>query len=81
MSKDKHEGEFSVYLFQEDGTYTEVCRFVSAEKAMEEFVKGVSKCQLGDGHRVIITDGGDMTNAEWEVGKGLIYPTEGSAKQ
>ena len=70
------EGEFSVCQFFEDGTYEYVRRFVTAEKAMEaskHHTLGVG-AQLGITKRVIITDGGDCINAEWEHGKGLTYP-------
>jgi len=70
------EGEFSVCQFFEDGTYEYVRRFVTAEKAMEAFnhyTLGVG-AQLGITKRVIITDGGDCINAEWEHGKGLTDP-------
>ena len=72
------EGEFSVCQCFDDGTYEYVRRFVTAKKPMEAFkhyTHGVG-AQLGITKRVIITDGGDCINAEWEHGKGLTYPLQ-----
>ena len=68
--------EFSVCQFFPDGGYEYVCRWVTAEKAFEVFQRMTQTlgARLGTTVRVIITDGGDMTNAEWTFGEGLTYP-------
>ena len=50
--------------------------FVSAEdagKGFKQLIRSVG-AKLGTTRRVIITDGGDYTNAEWEFGKGITFP-------
>ena len=76
------DNEFSVCQFFEDDTYEYVRRYVSAEEAMEAFKHYTVSvgAKIGITKRVIITDGGDCINAEWQFGKGLTYPTEGIAK-
>lgn len=70
--------EFSVCQFFPDGSYEYVRRFVSGEEAIKAFQHYTSSvgARLGTTVRVIITDGGDCINAEWEFGKGLTYPKE-----
>jgi hypothetical protein len=70
-------GEFSVAQFFKNGTHEYVRRWVSAEeatKAFQHYTNSVG-ARWGAVLRVIITDGGDSTNAEWQHGKGLTYPT------
>ena len=69
-------GEFSVCQFFQDGTYDYERRFVSAEDAVRIWRHLTSSvgAQLGTTQRVIITDGGDCINMEWEYGKGQTYP-------
>jgi hypothetical protein len=68
--------EFSVCQFFPDGSYEYTRRFVSAEEAMRAFHHYCTSvgARLGTTVRVIITDGGDCVNAEWEYGKGLTFP-------
>lgn len=75
-------GKFSVYQFFPDGRSERVRAFVSAEEAVEAFVHYTSSvgARLGTTVRVIITDGGDFTTAEWEFGKGVVYPPNDSKK-
>jgi hypothetical protein len=70
------EGEFSVCQFFRDDSYEYVCRFVDAASAAEKFKHYTTSvgAQIGTTVRVIITDGGDCTNAEWQFGKGHTYP-------
>lgn len=68
--------EFSVCQFFEDGSYEYVRRFVSmddAVKAFKHYTDSVG-ARLGTTQKVIITDGGDCVNAEWQYGKGLVFP-------
>ena len=65
------EGEFSVCQFFQDGTYEYVCRFVSAEEAVKTARRSA---QTGLAARVIIIDGGDCINLEWQHGKGIVFP-------
>jgi hypothetical protein len=71
------DGEFSVSQFFPDGSYEYVCRWVAAEAAFDTFKRLTQSvgARLGTTVRVIITDGGDCTNAEWKFGEGLTYPT------
>ncbi len=68
--------EFSVCQFFEDGSYEYVRRFVSAEEAMKAFRHYTDSVasRMGLVVKVIITDGGDSTNAEWKYGEGLVFP-------
>lgn len=78
----EEDGEFSVCQFFSDGSYEYVRRFVSAEDAVRAF-KTYSECvgaKIGTTVRVIITDGGDRTNAEWIRGKGIVYPPPSPAQ-
>jgi hypothetical protein len=72
------ENEFSVYQFFENGQYEKVREFVSAEEAMKAFAHYTTcvTAKMGITCRVIITDGGDFTNAEWKYGEGIVYPPE-----
>lgn len=69
-------GEFSVCQFFTDGTYEYVRRYVSAEEAVmafKHYTDNVATKVGGIVERVIITDGGDLTNLEWRAGKGFTY--------
>lgn len=69
------DGEFSVCQFFDDGSYEYVRRFVSAEeavKAAKHYTESVG-AKIGMTQRVIITDGGDCTNFEWQFGKGITF--------
>lgn len=69
------QGEFSVCQFFKDGSYEYVRRYVGAEEAVEaakHYCNSVG-ARLGITTRVIITDGGDYINFEWEHGKGITY--------
>lgn len=69
--------EFSVVQFFPDGSYEYVCRHVRAPEAFDMFQRMTKTvgARIGTTVRVIITDGGDCTNAEWKFGEGLTYPT------
>jgi len=70
------EGEFSVCQFFPNGQYEYVRRWVTAEEAFKAFQHYISSvgARAGTTVRVIITDGGDCTNAEWVRGKGITFP-------
>ncbi len=70
--------EFSVCQFFEDDTHEYVRRYVSAEEAMTAFGRYTRNpaSKMGIVRRVIITDGGDCTNAEWKFGEGYTFPPE-----
>ena len=73
-------GEFSVYHFGADQKSECVKRNVDAKEA---FVAAVGYMQrpaakLGIIQRVIITDGGDCVNFEWQFGKGIVFPPMGA---
>jgi len=75
--------EFSVCQFFEDGTHEYARRYVSAKEAVETskmYTESVA-AKLGIVRRVIITDGGDFTNFEWQFGKGVTYPTREQLKE
>jgi hypothetical protein len=69
--------EFSVCQFFPDGGYEYVRRHVTAKEAFDVFLHYTQSvgARRGLTRRVIITDGGDNTNAEWIFGEGLTYPT------
>jgi hypothetical protein len=70
--------EFSVCQFFSNGMYEYVRRYVGAEEAITAFrhyTENVAS-RMGIVRRVILTDGGDCVNMEWEYGKGIIYPPE-----
>ncbi len=74
-------GEFSVTQFfttesETDKRYETVRRYVSAEEALKAFMFFTHNvaARVGLTVRVIITDGGDCIAAEWQHGKGLIFP-------
>jgi len=72
------EGEFSVCQFFPDGSYEYVRRNVSAEEAVtavKHYTTSVG-ARIGTTKRVIITDGGDCVNFEWEFGKGITFPPQ-----
>jgi len=72
------EGQFSVCQFFVDGSYEYVARFVSVEDAIEKFQHYTNSvaAKIGMTTRVIITDGGDCVNQEWEFGKGITFPKD-----
>jgi len=75
MGDEANRAEFSVCQFFPDGTYEYVCRWQTAEQAFKSFLCCIAAAKVDCGiARVIITDGGDMTNAEWTLGEGLTYP-------
>jgi hypothetical protein len=76
------DGEFNVAQFFPDGKYEYVRRRVGAEEAWQGFQHYSTSVAARTGMvtRVIITDGGDCTNAEWEYGKGITYPPEAIPK-
>jgi hypothetical protein len=68
-------GEFSVCQFFADGSHEYVRRNVDAKEAVEtahHYCTSVG-AQIGTTQRVIITDGGDCTNFEWQFGKGVTF--------
>jgi hypothetical protein len=76
QDEDRNRAEFSVCQFFIGGSHEYVRRFVTADEAWDAFVKYTTNVAARNGFvvRVIITDGGDYTNAEWQFGKGLTYP-------
>jgi len=75
--------QYSVNCEFSDGTQTYTKRWVTVEEATGEFEHVISSVAAKTGllKRVIITDGGDMTNAIWEQGKGIVYPTPEDLKK
>lgn len=76
MSEERNQGQFSVYQFFVDGECERVRSFVNADEAVRAFKHYTTSvgARIGTTVRVILTNGGDMINAEWEFGKGLTYP-------
>ena len=70
--------QFNVVQFFTDGSYEYVRRCVGGEEAVKVFKRMTETvgARIGTTVKVIITDGGDCTNAMWEFGKGLVYPTK-----
>jgi|KBSSwiStaDraftv2_1062776.scaffolds.fasta_scaffold2788185_1 hypothetical protein len=75
MSEDDYQGEFSVCQFFDNGEYEYVRRWVGPEEAVKAFAHYTTSLavKMGKVERVIITDGGDFTNLEWQAGKGFTY--------
>lgn len=71
--------EFSVYQFFVTGEYERVRSFVSAEEATRAFRHYTNNVATAVGiiEKVIITDGGDHTVAEWKKDEGITWPKEG----
>jgi hypothetical protein len=68
---------FSVCTFSADGSYEYVHpRFVPAVEAVRMARACIESigAKVGIIERVIITDGGDATNFEWEYGRGVTFP-------
>lgn len=72
---------FSVCQFFPDGTYEYVRRFVSAADAAEAYAHYTTSvgARMGTTVRVIITDGGDSTCAEWTYAEGYVWPKKEKA--
>ena len=76
------DGEFSVCQWFGDGEheyFEYVRRWVSqpeAVQAFRDYTHNVA-AQIGITKRVMITDGGDCSAAEWEYGKGVVHPIVG----
>jgi hypothetical protein len=49
-------------------------------KAFKHYCTSVG-AKMGTTNRVIITDSGDCTNAEWVFGEGLVFPSEEDIKR
>jgi hypothetical protein len=75
-------GEFSVYQFFKTGEYERVREYVDVQEATDAFAHYTHNvaCRMGIIDRVIITDGGDCTVAEWVHGKGLVWPYKEQSK-
>jgi hypothetical protein len=70
------EHEFSVWWDDPEGFHHAERRFVSAHEAVE-CAKSLTQrpaAMLGVIRRVIITDGGDFINFEWQYGRGITFP-------
>lgn len=68
--------KFHVYQFFKDGSYEHYKRFVGKEEAVQAFQAMSSSvgAKIGTTQRVIITDMMDFTVAEWQFGKGVVWP-------
>jgi hypothetical protein len=68
--------EFSVWLFFPDEMHVAECQWVDAKTAVSCFNDVIRRPAARGGfiRRVIITDGGDYTIAEWQYGRGLTFP-------
>jgi hypothetical protein len=70
--------EFSVTQFFKDGQHEKVRDHVEAHVAVDAFRHYTTNVasKIGLTQRVIITDGGDCINMEWQHGKGITFPLE-----
>jgi len=68
---------FHVFQFFPDGSYEKVRDYVLLPEALEGFKHYCTSvgARIGTTVRVILVDMGDLVCAEWEFGKGLVYPT------
>lgn len=72
------QGEFNVVQFFPNGEYEYVRRGVDLETAVH-VAKHYCTCvgaKVGTTVRVIITDGGDHTNFEWNRAEGVVFPEQ-----
>ena len=69
-------GEYSVWEFYPDDTYSPVARWVTDAEAVRIAHRVTQKpaVLLGVIIKVIITDGGDFCVFQWEHGKGVTFP-------
>lgn len=76
MSEQEERDEFSVAVFFKDGSYAYQLRFVGGAEAVHCFKRQTETVAAKTGmvQKIIVTDGGDNTNAEWQFGKGITYP-------
>ena len=68
---------FNVCQFFPDGGYEYAARRIPAKESIE-LMKRLTESvggRIGTTVRVIVTDSGDFTVAEWEYGKGITYTT------
>ena len=70
--------EFSVVIFDVDGHWIRPHYMVSIQQAVLQFsvLTQSTTAKLGGYNRIIITDGGDSTVAEWKFGIGVVFPSE-----
>lgn len=75
LSKSETQGEFSVFWWDQSGSYYPEKRFVSAKEAVDTAASLVSRpaALIGAIQKVMITDGGDCCNFEWQFGKGVVF--------
>lgn len=75
----RFDGEkFSVTQFFPNGSYEVYVKYVDGDTAVAKFRHLINSvgAKLGTTVRVILTDGGDCINLEWEHGKGVTFPPE-----
>jgi hypothetical protein len=67
-----------VCQFFEDGSHFYELRWVTMQAAVLCFKALITSvgAELGTTRRVIVTDGGDSINLDWEFGKGITFPPE-----
>ena len=70
--------EYSVCQFFIDGSHDYELRFVAPGTAIKAFTRLTRSigAKIGTTKSVIITDGGDCTNMEWQHGRGITFPPE-----
>ena len=68
--------EFSVVQYFKGGGHEKVREFVSGEEAVKAFFHYTNNVasRVGITSRVIIVDGLDFINMEWQHGKGVTFP-------
>lgn len=69
-------GEFSVYVFFPNDTYSRELSFVSAKAAVEHAKRLTETigARIGTTQQVMITDGEDFCVFLWRYGEGLVHP-------
>jgi hypothetical protein len=70
--------EYSVYQWFPNGSYERYKEFVELDEAVRafKFLTSNVASRMGITQRVIITDGGDCTIAEWLKDKGVVWPKD-----
>jgi hypothetical protein len=69
--------EYNLIQYFQDGTWEYVRQNVSAEEAImtsKRYVTSVA-AKTGIVRRVMVTDGDDFCNFDWQYGRGIVFPT------
>ena len=68
--------EYSIVIFDKDGHWIRPYHLVDINVAVNMFAAFADSypAKIGAFHRIIVTDGGDFTIAEWLYAQGITWP-------